>query len=241
MARSPLHALFTAALVVVGVYLLAGLVPLMGFIDAPLSWLATFAHEGGHGLAGVAVGLHFDSFVLHLDGSGVARISGARTPTMQAAISAGGLVGPAVLAALLFAVGTRARVARVALAVLGLVMLAAAALVVRNAFGLIFTITTGALLVVAARKLSDLRAQTLTLFLAIQLALSVFSNSDYLFTDVAKTSSGDLPSDVAQMATALGGTYWGWGVLVAGVSVFVVVSGLGFIWLVDALHRRRRD
>lgn len=226
--------LVVAALAVVALWILDDVIPFVGVVDAPLMWLATTAHELGHGLAGLAVGCRFESYELHWGGSGVARTVGPRTPVGSAVIAAGGLVGPAVLAALLFVVGTRARPSRIALGALGTGLLAAAALVVGNAFGLVFTIAAGLALVAAAWKLSAERAQLVVLFVAIQLALSVFSSADYLFTDVARTAAGDLPSDTAAIAAALGGVYWAWGVAVGALSVVVLVAGLGFVWLVGA-------
>lgn len=38
----------------------------------PLTLLATFAHEMGHGLAALLVGAEFDQLLLHADGSGLA-------------------------------------------------------------------------------------------------------------------------------------------------------------------------
>ena len=69
-------------------------------------------------------------------------------------------------------------------------------------------------------------AQLVVLFVGIQLALSVFSRSDYLFTSVAITASGNGPSDVARMADALFLPYWVWGLVCGGFSVWVLWKGL---------------
>jgi membrane-associated phospholipid phosphatase len=63
-------------------------------------------------------------------------------------------------------------------------------------------------------------------FLAVQLSLSVFSRGDYLFSEVARTGSGDFPSDVANMADALFLPYWFWGATCGAFSVAVLVVGL---------------
>jgi membrane-associated phospholipid phosphatase len=63
-------------------------------------------------------------------------------------------------------------------------------------------------------------------FLAVQLALSVFSRGDYLFTDVARTGEGTFPSDVANMSSALFLPYWFWGALCGAFSVAVLALGL---------------
>jgi hypothetical protein len=62
----------------------------------PLSLLATFAHEIGHGMTTLLVGQHFDRLLLHADGSGPALWSGDPGRLARAAIAAGGLLGPSV-------------------------------------------------------------------------------------------------------------------------------------------------
>jgi hypothetical protein len=58
------------------------------------------------------------------------------------------------------------------------------------------------------------------------LALSVFSRSDYLFTSVAQTAAGTMPSDTAQIADALAGPYWLWGIVAGLVSLGVLWGGV---------------
>ena len=60
----------------------------------------------------------------------------------------------------------------------------------------------------------------------MQLALSVFSRADYLFTATASTGAGAHPSDVAHIAEALLLPYWFWGGAVGLMSVLVLVLGL---------------
>ena len=55
---------------------------------------------------------------------------------------------------------------------------------------------------------------------------SVFSRGDYLFKEVANTSLGKMPSDVAQMSSALGGPYWMWGAVCGATSVLILALGL---------------
>lgn len=236
--HSPLRALWGAALVVIALHVLSSFIFLVRIIEAPLVWLSTFAHEAGHGLAAIAVGGKFEQLVIFWDASGVATHSDVQTNIGRAIVSCGGLIGPAVVAALLFAFGTRARLARVGLALFGLAMITIGVVFVRNAFGLVFTIGFGALLGAGAIKLSNGRAQTAILFIAIQLALSVFSRGDYLFTATAKTGAGELPSDVAHVAEALGGSYLLWGMAIGALSVLILAGGLAGVWLADRLHAR---
>jgi hypothetical protein len=71
-------------------------------------------------------------------------------------------------------------------------------------------------------------------FLSTQLALSVFSRGDYLFTEVAQTGMGAMPSDTAQMATALGGPYWLWGLACGAFSITVLAAGV--LWFLRVLR-----
>ncbi len=199
-------------------------VPYGEFLGWPLLLLSTLAHELGHGVAAVAVGGRFDSFVMYADASGVAQCASPGGRVANAFISAGGLIGPAVVAALCFGAGRGPRAARFALAGLGVFLAVAFVLVVRNPFGWIFVgLVASGLLVVAWR---DWAPQLVLVFLGVQLALSVFSRSDYLFADVARTGSGTMPSDVAQMANALWLPYWFWGAVCGAVSVAVLAVGL---------------
>ena len=62
-------------------------------------------------------------------------------------------------------------------------------------------------------------------FLAVQLALSVYSRGDYLFTRAAVSSAGIGPSDVAVMAAALFLPYWFWGALCGALSLLLLYAG----------------
>ena len=57
--------------------------------------------------------------------------------------------------------------------------------------------------------------------LAVQLALSVFSRSDYLFVK----SAGDIGiSDVQAISESIGMPYWFWGIVCGRISVVVLVG-----------------
>lgn len=202
------------------------LVPYGDLIGYPLMLLSTLVHELGHGAAAILVGGHFDEFRMWADGSGVARWRGDVGPLGRAFVSAGGLVGPAVAAAVGFALARTRQSARVGLAVLGVGLLVALLLVVRGWFGVVFVAAVAALFLALAKYAKPWVSQVAMVFVAVQLALSVFSRGDYLFTDYARTSGGLLPSDTQQMAEALLLPYWFWGVVCGGISVGVLVLGL---------------
>ncbi len=217
-------------LVSIGLTGLLYVVPYGQYLAYPLMLLSTLAHEMGHGVAALLVGGSFHRFEMWPDGSGVAVWSGEVGPLQRALVAAGGLVGPAVAAAIGFAVGRTIRGARGALATLAAILALALLLVVRNLFGFLFVAVLLGGCVLATRKASGEIAQLVLVFLAVQLALSVFSRGDYLFVEVAETGSGVMPSDVGQMAAALLLPYWFWGLGCGAVSIAVLLYGLKVFW-----------
>lgn len=220
--RRAWKALLISVAVTVGLYF----VPFGEYLAYPLVLLSTLAHEMGHGLTAMAVGGDFESFKLFADGSGVAQWSGNPSRLDRALVSAGGLLGPAVVASVLFLFGKRPKLARVALTLLGVALITALVLLIRNIFGFAFVGLVATLCLWFGIKGSQRAAQLAVVFIGVQLALSVFSRGDYLFTDQAMTASGPMPSDVAQIASALFGPYWLWGGLCGAASVAVLIGGL---------------
>lgn len=206
------------------------LVPYGQYLAYPLLLISTLVHELGHGIAAVLVGADFVEFRMWKDGSGVAMHTVPGSDAARAFISAGGLCGPAVAAAGMLAAAQNARWARIALGAFGAALALALLLVVRNSFGAAFTgILAAAALLIATRASAHL-AQVTLLFLAVQLALSVFSRGDYLFKQFAETTQGRMPSDSQQMAEAMGGAYWFWGGMCAVFSVAMLLVGALAFW-----------
>ena len=197
-------------------------VPYGHYVAYPLVLLSTYAHEMGHGVTALLVGGEFDAFVMAPDGSGVAYLRVPESRLARAATSAGGLIGPALLATAFFGLAKRSKTAHIGLLAFGATSLVAVALVVRSAFGWLFVGVLGAICVYLAVKSSARVAQAVLAFMAVQLSLSVFSRGDYLFTETTGTG----PSDVAQMADALFLPYWFWGIVCAALSVLVLLSGI---------------
>lgn len=189
----------------------------------PLVLLSTYAHEMGHGITALLVGGRFESFVMSPDGSGLSLLRIPESRIAHAATAAGGLIGPALLAAVFFLLARRPKTARVGLLAFGVGTWVALAAVVRSLFGWVFVGALGLVCVVLGVKSSVRVAQVALAFMAVQLSLSVFSRSDYLFTETA----GAGPSDVAQIAAALLLPYWFWGIACAAASVLVLGLGVG--------------
>lgn len=202
-----------------------------GYILAyPLMLLSTLVHEMGHGIAAMLVGGTFHEFKMWQDGSGVAMWSGEPSRFSSAFVAGGGLVGPALAAALGFALGRTAQGARRMLWIIVVILALSFVLVVRNPFGWLFVGVFGLLLSWVAKKASAETAQLVLIFLSVQLTLSVFSRGDYLFTDTARTAQGTMPSDVGQIADALFLPYWFWGGVCGLFSIWVLIQGLRAYW-----------
>jgi hypothetical protein len=202
----------------------------------PLTLLATFAHEMGHGLAALLVGGDFDRLSLHADGSGLAEWRGDGGRLARAAIAAGGLLGPTVAGVALLLLAGSTRRSRLLLWVFAAVIAFCVAMWVRNLFGIVFLVATAAALAAAGRWLGDNAAAFLLHLLAAVLCLSWFRDIDYMFSSSAVVAGVARPSDSAVIAQALWLPYWFWGALIAALSLALLASGL---WIVGRRARGR--
>jgi len=194
----------------------------------PLTLLATFAHEMGHGLSALAVGASFEEMLLHADGSGMAVWHGNPGRLASALIAAGGLIGPSLAGVSLLLLSRAPRFARAALLLAALLLLIAVALWVRNAFGIGFLLAWALCLGLAAKVLPDAAAAFFLHLMALTLCLSWLTDLDYMFSGQALVNGVALPSDSAVMAAALWLPYWFWGGVVAAFSLAVLLLGIGF-------------
>lgn len=203
--------------------------PLGRTLSYPLLLLSTLAHEMGHGVAAIIVGGRFWSFEMHADASGVAMTT-SEGHFADAFVAAGGLVGPSIAALIFFVMGKRPGLARFCLGLTGVLLALALLLVVRGGFGWLFIAALALLCLLVAWADSARWSQLVLVFGGTQLALSVYSRRDYLFTPVAHTSNGVMPSDVAQMSAALLLPYWFWGAVCGATSIAVLIFGVRYYW-----------
>ena len=219
--------LLVSAAITIALYAL----PFGRIVGRPLLLLSTLAHEMGHGLTALLLGGRFQRLMIWASGAGLAEIDLEGFGRIRQGLSlAGGLVGPAVAAAICFSLGKTGRGARTALWGLGCLLLAAQILVVRNLFGFFFVglLLAGCLL--AASRLSPQAAQWVVVFVGVQLALGVFSRAEYLFTPVARTPAGVFPSDVSRMQAVLLLPYWFWGAVCGAFALAVLAYGVRTYW-----------
>ncbi|MDP3650858.1 MAG: M50 family metallopeptidase [Rhodoferax sp.] len=192
----------------------------------PLTLLATYAHEMGHGLTALLLGAQFDQLLLHADGSGMAVWHGNPGRIATALIAAGGLVGPTVAGITLLLLSRSPRFARAVLGTLALLLTVSMVLWSRNSFGAVFLMALAATLALAARVLPDTAAAFLLHLIAATLCLSWFTDLDYMFSAQAVVGGVAHPSDSAVIANALWLPYWFWGGVVAVFSLAVAALGI---------------
>lgn len=192
----------------------------------PFTLLATFAHEMGHGLVAILVGATFDQLHLYPDGAGLAVWRGDPGRLARAAIAAGGLLGPSLAGVAILLLARSARLARILLGGLALVVAALTLIWVRNGFGVLFLLSMACALGLAARSLPDAAAAFVLHLIAATLCLSWFSDLAYLFSAHAVINGVTHPSDSAAIAAALWLPYWFWGGLIATISLALTTFGI---------------
>lgn len=221
----------TVLLVSAAITLALYVIPFGDVIARPLLLLSTLAHEMGHGITALLLGGRFHELKMWLNGAGLADMDVTGFGRLrQGLTAAGGLVGPAVAAAVCFTLGKTGRGAQACLVGLGLGLVAAEFLLVRNLFGFVFVGLVAAGCLFAGARLTPEKAQWVVVFVGVQLALSIFSHADYLFAREAANPAGTYPSDVMQMQQALFLPYWFWGFVCGAFAVGVLVYGLRICW-----------
>lgn len=197
----------------------------------PLTLLATWVHEMGHGLTALLVGGGFESLDIFGDASGLARTtSGARW--QQGLVAAGGLLAPPIVGAFLLAMSRGPRRARAFLAAIAVAILVSLGLWVRSTVGWI-TLPILAVLValfVSARIGTPWRRMVFAQFLGVVLAIDTVTRVDYLFTRGVKIGTVVMKSDISAVAGAFGGHYLVWGLMLAGLSFALLALGLRSAW-----------
>jgi hypothetical protein len=132
--------------------ILAGLVALL-VVGIHGTWrlarnVVTIAHEGGHALVAICSGRTLTRILLHSDTSGVTVSKGRRDGPGMVATAAAGYATPPVLGVL--AATLVAADAISAMLVIAVVLLLATLILIRNAYGVLSVVLTGAIFVVVA-------------------------------------------------------------------------------------------
>lgn len=225
-----------ACLVISVIVIALYFVPYGRYVLYPFMLIYTFIHEMGHGIMAALLGGHFVKFEMWLDGSGMATssLSNDASRLTKALVAFGGLIAPAIMAAVCMVLGRNGLASRIGLYIFTVICAVSVIVLVpfTNPFGMVFILGCGVLAALLATipKSHDVPQYSM-LLLAITLLTAVFSRGDYLFTDVAQTAVGLAPSDVGQIANNLLLPYWFWGGLIAALSVIILILGIrGFFY-----------
>jgi len=236
-ARPQIYLLLAATLLSIGLWLLSGFVPLIGYLTYPIRLFSTFIHEGSHVLATVLTGNTVQSLSVAADGSGVvwSQSSGWLS---QLLISSAGYVGTTVFGVALLVWLRYGRSSRAALyASAGFVALMTVVFgifaPIFNFFanvtvlGQAFTVFSGLVLAVglaAIARFAGLKWANFALaFIAVQcLANAVFDLLDLFFLSAMTGEQ----SDAANMAAATGIPSIVWVFIWMGISIFMISIGL---------------
>lgn len=195
----------------------------------PFGILAALVHEMGHGVAGLLAGGTFERLQVWPNGAGVTEVEGLGRFGV-AVMAAGGLVGPAIAAAVGFFLARTPRGARAFLIACGVALLLAEMLVVRGLFSLIVAGALATLCLALGFLGSPNVRQWSVVFVSVQLALNLLTEAGYLFMDQLSIPEGTFPSDTGLMAQALILPYWFWGIACGVISLGVLAQGVRTYW-----------
>lgn len=221
-------------LIVFGVAIVAsvglGMVPWGGNIIYPFRVFATWAHEMGHGVGALITGNSFEELEIYSSLGGQALIGGADGMS-QVIVSSLGLIGPAVLGAVVMVAGSRVTTAPYVLGALAVSVAISALVWIRNGFGFFAMVAIAVALGLIARFGPPVLRVAVAQLLAVQMALAAWSSRDYLFTKGFERDGRSFDSDTQNIADELFLPYWFWGGLLGGVSLLVLVWAFWFAWL----------
>jgi hypothetical protein len=182
----------------------------------PLKIFVVLLHEISHGMAAVLTGGTVDRILLDTQQGGATYTRGGSPFLILSAGYLGSLLWGLLLIEL---AGSKATRARWALTTLATVLIVVAVLYVRSLFGFLFTITFGAALLFAARRLPPVGVARALMALGVTSALYALLD---IRSDVLQRPH--LPSDAYMLGEMTGVPALVWGV--AWIITAVLVSGL---------------
>ncbi|MBW1298957.1 M50 family peptidase [Aquimarina litoralis] len=200
--------------------------PYFGWFQYPFILLGTWFHEMGHGLTAVILGGSFEHLEIYENGGGVAyyHLQGSYlSPSLgNALVAAGGLLGPAIVGALLIASAKSSKSSKIALRILiGLIILSLFVwirsvwgIAVMSGFAVFFFIIT----LFKNRKLEVITI----MFLGLQSVLGTYLQLDYLFTKQFERDGAIQISDTQAIAENTIGTYWIWAIFIILISIYLL-------------------
>lgn len=236
-ARPQIYLLLIATVVSIGLWLLSGYIPLIGYLTYPIRIFATFVHEGSHVLATLLTGNTVQSLSVASDGSGVvwSQSSGWFS---QLLISSAGYIGTTTFGAALLVwmrYGMSSRTALYASAGFVAVMTVIFGILApfwnflaNVTFGsVVFTVFSGTVLTLGLAAIARFATARWVNFAVAFIAVQCLANAvfDLLNLFFISATSGQ-QSDAANMAAATGIPSIVWVLIWMGVSVAMVSVGL---------------
>jgi hypothetical protein len=215
------------------------LVPFGRTLLYPLTLLATFVHEMGHGLTALAVGGRFLSLDVYANGAGLAHTLTSQ-PWQSGVTAMGGLLAAPIFGASVLATSRGPQRTRVLLTGLCVAIALSLAIWVRSVAGLI-ALPLVVLFLIAllhTRWGTPERRMVFAQLIGIIVTIDTASRADYLFTSEALIDGTMRKSDVAMVAEAFGSHYLVWGLAIAAVSFALLSLGLWLAWRTTAARRR---
>lgn len=191
----------------------------------PLRQFATYVHELFHGLFSLVSGGGFDRMVMYLDGGGTAFTS-YYTEIGSALTSAGGLIGPAILGAIILFFSRRFKMTHNLLLALGVMMALSAALWARDSYTITFCVVTSMVLIGAYFIPSKGFVRVFAQMIGIQLCLQNVLDFRYMFIESFERNGEILFSDTGNIAQTLGGSYVLWASIIAAFTLVIIVFAL---------------
>jgi hypothetical protein len=191
--------------------------------------VVTLAHEGGHAVVSIATGRRLDGIRLHSDTSGVTSSRGKASGTGLVLTTAAGYVTPSLLG--LGAAWLVAARHTTALLWLALLLLAAAFIAIRNAFGFVSVLATAAV-VYAVSRFGSVTAQEAFAYLFAWFLL--FGGVRPIFELQRRRRRGrTMSSDADQLARLTGVPGGAWVAVFALIAIVALV--VGGRWLLPGL------
>lgn len=191
----------------------------------PLNQFATYVHELFHGLFSLLSGGHFKKMEMFVDGGGAAYLS-YYTEIGSAISSAGGLIGPAIVGAIILFFSRRFKMTHNLLLSLGILIAISALLWARDGYTIAFCAIASVILIAAYFIPSKTVVRVFAQVIGIELCLQNLLDFRYMFIESFERNGETLYSDTGNIAQSLGGTYWSWAILIAGMTLVIVVFAL---------------
>lgn len=225
--RSKLMTLFGVAVVA---SLILPRIPYGRTILYPFALFGTWAHEMGHGMTALLLGGRFDRLEIYRNLGGVA-FSGTSSDFGNALVSAGGLLGPAIVGGVVIIAGARKATAPWILAGLAAVAALSVLAFIRNGFGIGALLAISVVLGLIAKFGTELIRIGMAQLVGIQLALSSWGTLDYMFTKDFQRGGETLNSDTQNISERLFAPYWFWGGLLFAVSLLLLAGAFYVAWV----------